>query len=440
MLPEILRGLHLTKVLYLVTFGVLLLVAVVLGFVLARISRACVKRFQNTWLEFVFALLQPLPIPLLVLAALYTALELLTLPPSYERMGSKVISCFVILAVYYFPARVVVLFVRRIGYRRPGFEDIAQFVAAMTRALFVLLALYTVFEILQLPPKYERFGSKLTEALSIALVFFALSKIAVLYLNRLSQREPALRRVTDPAVFVARLIFAILAAIILLENFNIHLTAVWTTLGLGSVAVALALQETLSNLFAGLYLLVDRPISPGDYIKLDGGHEGYVLHVGWRSTKFRTLQNNMVVVPNSIMSKAIITNYSTPIPRMAVSLTVGVAYGTDPNRVEGVLLDIAKTAAEEGVKGLLADPEPLVRFIPGFGASSMDFSLVVQVGQFSEQYLVQHELRKRIIARFRQEGIDMPYPTQHVLLDAKALEALGHSPAKIQEEDASNRS
>lgn len=436
MIPEVLRTLHLTpRVFFVGVFGVLLVAAVILGWGFARIFRICVRKFQNTWREFVFAILQPLPIPLLVLAALYTGMELLPLPASYERTGSKLISCLVILVVYYFPARVVVLFVRRIGYRRPALEDIAQFVAAMTRALFVLLTFYTVFEVLALPPRYERWGSRLTGALSIALVFFALSRIVVLYLNRMSQKEPALRRVTDPAIFVTRLVFALLATIIILENFNVHLTAVWTTLGLGSVAVALALQETLSNLFAGLYLLVDRPISPGDYMKLDSGHEGYVLHVGWRSTSIRTLQNNMVVVPNSTLSKAVITNYSTPVPRMSLSLGIGVAYGTDPNRVERVLIDIAKSAVADGIQGLLADPAPVVRFIPGFGASSMDFSLIVQVEKFSEQYLVQHELRKRIVARFTQEGIEMPFPTQTVLLDAKSVEGLNRE-AKIPQDDA----
>lgn len=426
MLPEVWHTLHLSqRVFYLLGFSLLVLVALIAGVVLARILHRLAQRFQNTLGELICLLLEPLPVPLLVLTALYTSLEVLTLPHFYERLGATLISSLVILVVFYFPARVVILFVRRVGERRPEFEGVTQFVAVMTRALFVLLALYTILEALTPPAKYERFGTKLTETLAIALVFYALAKVISLYLTRMSQREPALRRVTDPAAFVVKLIFALLALIIILENFGVHLTAVWTTLGVGSVAVALALQETLSNLFAGLYLLADRPISPGDYIKIDSGQEGYVIRVGWRSTTMRTLQNNVVVVPNSTMAKAVIVNYSTPDPRMALSLIVGVAYGTDPNRVEKVLLEIANAAASDGVDGLLTIPAPSVRLIPGFGSSTLDFQLNVQVRQFVDQYFVQSELRKRILARFAQERIDMPFPTRTILLDDRAVTALG---------------
>jgi small-conductance mechanosensitive channel len=425
MLPELWRALHLSpKVFYLLGVSLLLVIAIVLGLILARIFKRFAKKFENSWGEVIFSLLEPLPIPLLILAAFYTALEVVTPPRLYERIGSKLISCLVVLVVFYFPAKVVILFVRRVGKQKPQFEGVTQFIAVMTRALFVLLALYAVLEILKLPPRYERFGAQSAETLGIGLIFYALAKIVILLLNRVSQRDPALRRVTDPAAFVVRLLFGLLAVIIILENFGVHLTAVWTTLGVGSVAVALALQETLSNMFAGLYLLADRPISPGDYIKMDSGQEGYVARVGWRSTTMRTLQNNMVVVPNATMSKAVIHNYSTPQPRLSVAINIGVAYDTDPNLVEKVLVEIAKSAAADGVDGLLDSPEPAVRLIPGFGASSLDFSLIVQVSQFEKQFIVQHELRKRILERFRKEGITMPFPTRTVVLDERALAAL----------------
>ena len=433
-MPEALgRTLHLSQnLVYLLGLLALLLVAFAVGLTLERICKRYAKKLENTWGEVLFSLLQPLPIPLLLLAALYTGLEVLPLPRRYERLGAMLISALVILVVFYFPARVVTVFVHRLSHRKPEFEPVTRFVAAMTRALFALLALYTLLEALPLSRKYEHLGSKLTAALTIVLVFYALARVVVLYLGRLSQREPALSRVTQPATLVTRVLFALLATIIILENLGIHLTAVWTTLGVGSVAVALALQETLSNLFAGLYLLADHPISPGDYIKLDSGQEGYVLKVGWRSTKMRTLGNNMVVVPNSAMAKAVIINYSTPEPRMSLAVNVSVAYGTDLNLVERVLLDIAMKAATDGVEGLLRTPEPSVRLIPGFGASSLDFSLNVQVRRFVDQYWVQHELRKRIVERFQKEGIDMPFPTRTILLDDRALAALGGPDGKSE--------
>jgi small-conductance mechanosensitive channel len=193
---------------------------------------------------------------------------------------------------------------------------------------------------------------------------------------------------------------------------GVTLTAVWTTLGVGSVAVALALQETLSNFFSGLYLLADRPVGPNDYIKLDSNQEGYVLRIGWRSTVLRTLGNNYVVIPNSTLAKATVTNYSSPERRMSYSLPVSVAYGTDPSQVEKALLEAAHEAIRDGLEGLLAQPEPSVSLIPGFGASSLDFSLGLQVRQFTDQFPVQSELRKRILKKFRDVGIDMPFPAR----------------------------
>jgi small-conductance mechanosensitive channel len=303
-------------------------------------------------------------------------------------------------------------------------EIIFGLLESVTLPLLVLLTLYVVMEVLTPPPRYERIGSKLALALVIIVFFFFLAKAIGVVLQHLGQRDPALVRVTQPATFVMRLLFALLAIIIVLENLGIHLTAIWTTLGVGSVAVALALQETLSNVFAGLYLMADRPVSVGDYVKLDSGHEGHVVQVGWRATSLRTLTNNVVFVPNSSLAKAIITNYSVPDERVALSIQVGVAYGTDPQKVETALFDVAKQAAKDGLEGFLDTPAPTVRLIPGFGDSTLNFTLNFSVRRFVDQYLVQSELRKRIIQRFADDGIDMPFPTRTILLDKSVLESL----------------
>lgn len=362
MIQDFAQTFHVTpSVISTLAVAVLLVVALVLGFVLTRILRIWTRKLKGTWGELFFALLESLPLPLLLLAALYAGLEILTLPRQYERIGSKLIFALLILIFFYFPAKVVILFLRRLGQRQPHLEQVAQ-----------------------------------------------------------------------PAAFLIRAVFAVLAVIILLENLGISLTAVWTTLGVGSVAVALALQETLSNFFAGLYILADRPVSPGDYIKLDGGQEGFVTRVGWRSTVLRTLANNYVVIPNSTLSKAIITNYSLPESRMSYVLPVSVAYGTDPARVESVLLEVVQGAIRDRLDGLLAEPAPLVRLIPGFGSSSLDFSLIVQVRQFTDQFPVQSELRKRILKRFEEVGIRIPFPTQVIRLDAKTPAAAEPPPKNAE--------
>jgi small-conductance mechanosensitive channel len=145
--------------------------------------------------------------------------------------------------------------------------------------------------------------------------------------------------------------------------------------------------------------------------------------VGWRSTSLRTRANNLVVVPNSTLAKAVITNYSLPESRTAYVLQVGVAYGTDPERVEKILLEAARQAIEERVEGLLSSPDPAVRFNPGFGDSSLDFSLIVHLRQLSDQFLVQSELRKLIVKHFEKEGIQIPFPVRTLVLDKSSWPA-----------------
>jgi small-conductance mechanosensitive channel len=417
MVQNVARTLRLSPTsVYLLGISVSLVLAIALGSILGHFLRGYGKKVRNSWGELVFSFLASLPAPLLVWLVLYVSLKALQLPRHYERLGSELISALMAVAVYYFPAHAIVLFLRRMAEveRR---RQLAQFAAFVVRSLFVMVAAYTVQEILTLPPRYERLGMKVLTALAIGLFFYALARLVTLYLGGLVQKSPELERVTESAAFVARILFALLAAFIILENLGIHLTVIWTTLGVGSVAVALALQETLSNFFSGLYLLADRPISPGDYIKLDSGHEGYVVHVGWRSTSMRTLGNNIVVVPNAVLARAVITNYARPQDRMSLDIHVSVPYGTDARRVERVLVEVAEEAARDNTEGLLAEFPPSAKLIPGFGLSTLDFTLSVQIRRFVDQYQVQSELRKRIVERLQKEGIDVPLPAQRLLLD-----------------------
>jgi small-conductance mechanosensitive channel len=123
----------------------------------------------------------------------------------------------------------------------------------------------------------------------------------------------------------------------------------------------------------------------------------------------------MVIIPNQKLAQAILTNYYLPEQRMALLIPIGVSYDSDPDRVEQILVEEAKKGANE-IPGLLSDPPPFVRFIPGFGDFSLNFTLICQVKEFVDQYLVQHELRKRIFRRFRQEKVEIPFPVRTVYL------------------------
>jgi small-conductance mechanosensitive channel len=207
----------------------------------------------------------------------------------------------------------------------------------------------------------------------------------------------------------------VLGSLIILSVLGISITPLITALGVGGLAVALALQDTLANLFAGIHILVEKSIRVGDFIRLETGQEGYVDDITWRTTRIRMLPNNMVVIPNSKLSQSIVTNYYLPEKRMSLLIPISVSYSSNPEKVERILIEETKKAVGE-IPGLLGDPEPFVRFIPGFGESSLDFTLICQVKEFVDQYLAQHELRKRIFKRFGEEGIDIPFPHRTVYM------------------------
>jgi small-conductance mechanosensitive channel len=219
--------------------------------------------------------------------------------------------------------------------------------------------------------------------------------------------------VTTLTQTLAQLVVVILGLLVLLNLQGVSITPILTALGVGGLAVALALQDTLSNLFAGFYIAVARQVRLGDYIRLNTGEEGYVTDIGWRSTTIRALASNMILVPNNKLGQAIVTNFYLPDKRVGVSIQIGVAYDCDPDRVERVLLEEAQAAARE-IPGMLADPAPGVSLDPGFADWSLRFTVGYSVAEFADQFRVSPQLRKRILKRLRQEKIDIPFPTRTV--------------------------
>lgn len=191
-----------------------------------------------------------------------------------------------------------------------------------------------------------------------------------------------------------------------LGHLGVAITPLLTALGVGGLAAALALQDTLSNLFSGFHLLADRPIRVGDLIRLENGVEGTATDIGWRSTRVRTFSNNEVIVPNAKLAQSIITNYSVPTPETSVGIKVGVTYRCDPERVRRILEEEALSAVGK-IPGLLADPRPSAVLIPGFEDASLTFTLNCRIACFTDQWAVQDGLRRRILSRFMEEGVEM---------------------------------
>jgi small-conductance mechanosensitive channel len=274
----------------------------------------------------------------------------------------------------------------------------------------IVLGLFVAIEMGELPARLAIQINLLLEAAIILSVTITVAGVLDSLVAAASERRALAVGVTGLFRTSVRLAVLVVGGLVLLSSLGIAITPILTALGVGGLAVALALQDTLSNLFAGIHLLADKPIRVGDYVRLSAENvEGHVLDVGWRSTRIRMLQNNVVVVPNKRVAESVITNFDLDEARMAVTIRVGVGYDTDPDHVERVLVDVA-TQAIGHVPGLLADPPPAARLIPGFGDYSLDFTLACQARSFVDQFTVQHELRKRILKRLRAEGITMPSP------------------------------
>ncbi len=246
--------------------------------------------------------------------------------------------------------------------------------------------------------------------LSITLVSAGLvGRLIVLYGSQFQHAMP----VTSLTQNITKIIIVILGALMILNGLGIPITPLLTALGVGGLAVALALQDTLSNLFAGFYLTVARQIRIGDYIKLDSGQEGHVEDIGWRATKLRMLPNNMVLVPNNKLSQAIMINYDLPSQEMAVLVEASAAYDSDLERVERVIVEVAQDVMRT-VPGGVSEFEPFIRYHT-FGDFSVQFTVILRAKQFVDQYVITHEFIKRLLLRYRQEGITMPFPTSTVL-------------------------
>ncbi|MFO0752821.1 MAG: mechanosensitive ion channel family protein [Thermodesulfovibrionales bacterium] len=290
---------------------------------------------------------------------------------------------------------------------RPDLDDIL--IRAMrTPSLFwcVALGLYAGSALPDIPQPYL---VPLRRGLHVMVLFsftIATANLAGMIFKSYIRKSSFPLSTTGLAYGVLKGTILLLGVLVILSFLGISIAPLITALGVGGLAVALALQDTLSNLFAGLHILMERSLRIGDFVRLDAGQEGYIEDITWRTTRIRTLANNMVVIPNNKLAQSIVTNYCLPEVGMSLSLPVRVPSSADPEKVERLLREEAEKAAGE-VPGMLRAPRPLVRLIPGFGETTLDFTLTCSVRAFEDQFPVQHAVRMRLLKRFREEGMEL---------------------------------
>ncbi len=278
--------------------------------------------------------------------------------------------------------------------------------------LLMFTGIYLAVQVFTLGPKLDMWVDRSFFVVEAMLVAYVLSKISSamvtswLKVNRRYEKTPELINK------IIAVIIYVIATLVVLDHFNIEISPIIATLGLGGLAIGLALQDTLKDFFAGLHIISDRPIRVGDHIEIEKGPSGYVEDIGWRSTRIRTLPNTYIVLPNSKIATSTIENHSMPVNEMSIRIQVGVDYTSDLERVEDATIEVAKKIQEE-VEGAVDDFEPFIRFHT-FGDNNINFTVILRVNEFVDKYRVTNEFMKRLHEKYKEKGIEISWPIRKV--------------------------
>jgi len=278
--------------------------------------------------------------------------------------------------------------------------------------LIVLIGLYFGLKSLSALAIYSFWIDRLFFIVLVLILSLVVSRILSFLVSRWLKVRKEFEKTPRLISTVVAIVIYLIAFLMILRYLNIEITPLVATLGLGGLAVGLALQNTLSNFFAGVHIISDRPINVGDYIEMEGNIAGYVEDIGWRSTRIRTLPDTIVIVPNSKIAESVIINNYLPVQEMSIVLQCGVAYGSDLEKVEKVTIDVAREI-QRTVPGAVKNFEPFIRYHT-FGESNINFSIILRVEEFVDRYLVTHQFIKALKKRYDEENIEISWPIRKV--------------------------
>ena len=303
--------------------------------------------------------------------------------------------------------------VRRIAGKKKTYgEFIFRKISKPLFAIVFFSGLYSAFELLTSLDKYKYSIDGIFFIIFTFLIALLISRIlTVLMLGWLKVRR-GFERTPGLLNKIVTVIIFIIAIVVILGYFKLDITPMIAGVGLGALAIGLALQSTLANFFAGVHLLSDRPIDVGNYIEIDENTKGVVEDIGWRSTRIRTLTDNLLIIPNSKLAESNITNFSKPKQDMSVWVPCGVAYESDLKKVEKISLQVAKEI-QQTANGAVRDFEPVFRYRE-FGDSNINFITVLRVSDPLSRFVVRNEFIKALKERFDKENIEISWPIRKI--------------------------
>ncbi len=287
----------------------------------------------------------------------------------------------------------------------PGAKHLLLNVARGSAVLWIAtLGLYVAADSAELPPRIARVVGHALLVMLIASVTWMLSRVA----GGLVRSHASVGALPSATVItnLTRGVVLLLGFLVVLQTLGVSITPLITALGVGGLAVALALQDTLANLFAGLHILLSRQVHTGDFVRLDSGQEGIVQDVTWRYTSIRQPGSGLLVVPNAKLAAAITTNFTRPDTKLAVKVGLSVGYDSDLDHVEQQAADVARAVMRD-VEGGVPGAEPVIHF-QKLGVATIQFTAELTARDFASQGIVKHEFIKRLLRRFRAEGIELP--------------------------------
>ena len=283
----------------------------------------------------------------------------------------------------------------------------------------VAIGLYSGVATSELPARYVFYFTKIIHVIVILSITFACANLSGNVFKSYVQKSNLPIPPTGLAYGIVKGIIYTVGILIVLGALGIAIAPLITALGIGGLAVALALKDSLENLFAGIHILMERSVRIGDLIRLETGQEGHIEDITWRTTRIRMLTNNMVIIPNSKLTQSIVTNYYLPDKTIFIGVPVSVSYESDIEKVERLITEEAGKAVGEAA-GLLSEPGPSVKLTSGYKEGALEFTVGCRIREYADQDSVQDELRRRILKRLREEGIAVPLPARLVYLKKDA--------------------
>jgi MscS family membrane protein len=341
----------------------------------------------------------------------------------YLYWMKEMLVAVVIFAVFWILAKIVRYLLITWGTRFAAFtatdldDRILRRVTPPVSLLVIFAGLYFSIKSLPLPEKVYAVVSGTVFVVNIIILTVIAYRMAdeVLdwYAGRVAERTGT-RLDQQVMPLLEKLVSIFLtgtALIITLKHFDYDILSIVTALGIGSLAIGMAAKDTLANMISGFTLMIDRPFRIGDRIQLTSGKWGDVIDIGLRSTKIKTPDNTLLIIPNAELCNSTLINLAFPDIRTKGRINVGVAYGSDVESVKDILV-----ATAAGMPEVMKDPVPEAFFV-SFGDSAINLSLFFWVEDYARVFPVTDLLNSSILQRFRDEGIQIPYPTRTVMLE-----------------------